>query len=158
MAVAGRKPIEDRSQARNRMPAAEGTEWREVIDVPFDGPPLPPRPGVASTEDPHSGESTPAERGWPDWTSRWWEAIRTMPHTARWTLSEWESAFSVAEAHARFVEGWKGCATGAELRIKEKALGTTADALRDLRIRYVQPADPSAPLPANVIAVDFGEL
>jgi hypothetical protein len=159
MAVAGRKPIEDRSQARNRMPAAEGTEWREYLDVPFEGgPSLPDRPGAVSKEDPHIEESTPAERGFPAWTLRWWEAIRRMPHCVDWSPADWEFAFAVAEAHARFVEGWKGCATGAELRIKEKALGTTHDARRDLRIRYAPAPDPDAPLPANVTRVDFGEL
>jgi hypothetical protein len=63
-----------------------------------------------------------------------------------------------AEAHARFVEGWRGCASGAELRAREKLLGMTRDARRDLRIRYVPAPDPDAPLPANVIRGDFGEL
>jgi hypothetical protein len=159
VAVAGRKPIEDRSQARNRMPAAEGTEWREVYNVPYqDGPPLPARAGGWTKEDPNSEESTPAERGWPDWTERWYGVVSRMPHAVLWDPSDWEFVFAVAEAHARFIEGWKGCATGAELRIKEKAIGMTHDARRDLRIRYVDPPDPDADLPANVTRVDFGTL
>lgn len=159
MAIAGAKPKEDRSQVRHRVPQAEGAEWTEVVDVPFEGgPALPDRPGSASTEDPHAGDATPVERGWPAWSLRWWEAVRAMPHCALWSPTDWEFAFAVAEAHARFVEGWKGCATGAELRIKEKALGTTADARRDLRIRYVKPRDPDEPLPANVVQGNFGEL
>jgi hypothetical protein len=161
MAVAGRKPIEDRSQARNRMPQAEGTEWREVVDVPFEaGPPLPPRTQAVSTEDPMFERRVELglDREWPEWTTRWWDAIRRMPHCALWSPTDWEAAFSVAEAHARFVEGWKGCATGAELRIKEKALGTTHDARRDLRIRYVKPPEAGADLPANVTRGNFGEL
>ncbi len=141
------------------MPAAEGTEWREVVDVPFEAaPPLPPRAGGWSKEDPNAGESLPEERGWPAWTERWYGAISRMPHAALWSSADWEFVFSVAEAHARFIEGWKGCATGAELRIKEKAIGLTHDARRDLRIRYVKPADPNAVLPANVTRGNFGEL
>ena len=41
----------------------------------------------------------------------------------------------MVETHARFVEG----ANGTELRIREKQLGVTMDARRDLRIRYVEP-------------------
>ncbi len=161
MATRGAKPKEDRAQVRHRVPQAEGTEWREVVDVPFGGgPPLPARPTGWSSEDPSTKERDLADRVWPEWTERWWNAIRTMPHCALWTPTDWEAAFSVAEAHARFVEGWKGCATGAELRIKEKAIGTTHDARRDLRIRYVPAPDPSADvdLPDNVTRGNFGEL
>ncbi|MEV2236688.1 hypothetical protein [Micromonospora sp. NPDC049891] len=58
-----------------------------------------------------------------------------------------------AEVHARFVEG--GSAT--ELRIREKLLGTTLDARRDLRIRYVDPkpaASPAGAAGAGVTKLD----
>ena len=157
MAVAGRKPIEDREQARNRMPAAEGTEWRDVIDVPFtDAPPLPPRDESSSTS-----EGRPigifADR-WPKSTLAWWKVVSAMPHCALWYPADWRYAMDTAEAHARFAEGWKGCASGAELRMRERRLGMTHDDRRDLRIRYVKAPDPNAPLPANVTRVDFGEL
>ena len=157
MPIAGRKPIEDRSQARNRMPPAVGAEWVEVVDLPHDGPKLPPR------DDPEYGEGKPPAlmgqgRAWPKSTLAWWEAVRTMPHAARWSEAEWATAIGAAETHARFAEGWKGCASGAELRQREKLLGMTADARRDLRIRYVPAPDPDAPLPANVTRGNFGEL
>lgn len=158
MAVAGRKPIEDRAQARNRMPQAEGTEWVEVVNLPFAaGPPLPSR------EDPEFGEGKPPalmgqERRWPKSTERWWQAISSMPHCVLWGPTDWEYAIATAESHARFIEGWKGCQTGAELRMRERRLGITHDDRRDLRIRYVKPPDPDAPLPANVTRGNFGEL
>jgi hypothetical protein len=158
MAVAGAKPKEDRSQVRHRNPQAEGTEWREVDDVPFEGaPPLPPRdnPEYAEGKLPAlMGQSS----GWPKSTERWWKVVSAMPHCATWHPADWQYAIDTAEAHARFAEGWRGCASGAELRMRERRLGLTHDDRRDLRIRYVPPKDPDAPLPENVIAVNFGEL
>ena len=155
MPVTGPKPREDREQVRHRNPVAEGAEWLEVVDLPHDGPKLgarPESPGILSDRP----LGMPA--GWPDATLEWWEAVRTMPHAARWSRAEWATAMTAAEAHARFVEGWKGCASGAEVRQREKLLGMTADARRDLRIRYVKAPDPDAELPANVTRVDFGSL
>lgn len=157
MAVAGAKPKEDRTQIRHRVPQAEGTEWREVADVPFASPPpLPAR-------DEHSSTSEGRPIGvfadaWPKSTERWYRAVSHAPHAILWTPLDWEYVFDTAEAHARFAEGWKGCASGAELRMREKRLGMTHDDRRDLRIRYVKPADPDAPLPANVTRGNFGEL
>lgn len=153
MAVAGAKPKEDRSQIRHRVPQAEGTEWQEVVAVPFEGaPPLPPRDECSSTS-----EGRPIgvfAEAWPKSTERWWRAVSTMPHCALWLAADWQYAIATAEAHARFAEGWKGCASGAELRMRERRLGMTHDDRRDLRIRYVPPKDPDAPLPANVARLD----
>ena len=142
------------------MPPAAGTEWREVFDVPFDGPALGARPRSASTENPDvrdADEPAAADGIWPDATLQWWAVVRTMPHAKLWGPAEWLTARAAAETHARFIEGWKGCVTGAELRQREKQLGMTYDARRDLRIRYVpapEPADPNAPLPQNVARLD----
>nr|WP_189079253.1 hypothetical protein [Mangrovihabitans endophyticus] len=92
--------------------------------------------------------------GWPERTQQWWKTVRRMPHAKLWTESEWQFAFDVAEIHARFIEAWKG-ANGTELRQREKLLGTTADARRDLRIRYVDPRpDDEEQLPAEVTRLD----
>jgi hypothetical protein len=145
---------------RHRNPQAEGTEWREVENVEHDGPALGPRPVDLQTgaERPRH---IPLDAGWPEATLDWWEAVRTMPHAVLWTRAEWRTARDAAETHARFVEGWKGCSSGSELRQREKQLGMTHDARRDLRIRYVEPKakpDPAA-LPANVSRLDdFREL
>jgi hypothetical protein len=157
MAVPGTKPKEDRSQVRYRGKPAEGGEWTEVPDVEHDGPPLGDRPESSSL----AGERPLGVRAdaWPQETLDWWEDVRTMPHAARWSRAEWRTAKTAAESHARFVEGWKGCASGSELRQREKQLGMTADARRDLRIRYVPAASEQPELPSNVSRLDdFREL
>ncbi len=155
MAIAGAKPKEDRSQIRHRIPPAEGTEWREVPNVEHDGPALGPRPVDLATGAERPWH-IPLDAGWPAATEDWWEAVRTMPHAKLWTRAEWRIARDAAEVHARFVEGWKGCSSGSELRQREKQLGMSHDARRDLRIRYVEPKakpDPAA-LPDNVTSIN----
>lgn len=161
MAMVGAKPKEDRSQIRHRNPVAVGAEWVDVEDLPFNGPPLGDRPASSTLAPERPGGEDADLAGWPWATERWWEAVRTMPHAKLWTVAEWETARAAAETHARFIEGWKGCASGAELRQREKALGMTRDSRRDLRIRYVEPKaapDPNA-TPAGVTNLaDYRDL
>lgn len=146
MPAPGAKPKQDRSQVVHKNPTHE---FVEVLDVPFaDAPPLRPRAtGGISVLDVGAANSS----DWPDVTRGWWAAISTMPHCARWTPTDWQFAMDTAEIHARTMEAWKGY-TGAELRQREKILGTTADARRDLRIKYVpHPVEPAAgDVPDNV--------
>ncbi|MDQ8046725.1 MAG: hypothetical protein REI11_19120 [Patulibacter sp.] len=129
MALNGRKPNPDRTLVRNRNAVSE---WTEYLNVPFRGaPPLPARQPVMD------GDVQVAQE-WPAATLRWWKAVSQMPHAVAWTQTDWEYAFLTAEVHARFTLAWKG-ATGAELRMREKYMGTFAEARRDLRIRYVDP-------------------
>ena len=114
MAIAGRKPKDDDRKVNPNPPTHE---WVEVEDVPF------------------LGDRPKARPEWPQDTKRWWTAVSTMAHCIRWTATEWESALVAGRLHAAVVNGDLGRA--AELRIREKAMGTTAEALRDLRIRYV---------------------
>lgn len=145
MAVPGTKPKADRTQVRHRNTSA--VEWTEVPNVPFeDGPPLPSRHTFRD-----DGEEI---TGWPTPTREWWDALRRMPHAKLWNATDWRYAFDVAEAHARFYEAWRGCAPGTELRNREKALGLTMDARRDLRIRYVDPPPASTGPPADVVQLD----
>lgn len=97
----------------------------------MNAPPLPPRTMAEGPDAPVG-----ALDRWPDATQRWYRAISRMPHAKLWRPAQWEFVFTVAESHARFMEGWKGHG-GAELRIREAKLGTTDESLRDLRIRYV---------------------
>jgi len=123
----GPKPRDDRSQVRNRMAVLE---FDEYPDVPFEGPKLPRR---------HSYFHGVRRDGvWPAATLRWWEAIRTMPHAKVWTATDWEFAFLTAEGHARYTEGG-GSMT--EIRARERRMGTTVDARKDMRIRYVAPSE-----------------
>ncbi|MEU8264926.1 hypothetical protein AB0C02_30470 [Micromonospora sp. NPDC048999] len=148
MAVAGRKPKDDRSQVRHRNPATH--DWAEVVNLPYDGdhPSLPTR--MVRVED-KDGKAVSKRGGWPAATRRWWETVSTMPHCRLWEPSDWQFAVDSAEVHARWVE-----ATGpaSEVRIREKLLGVTLDARRDLRIRYVEPKTPAAGDGAGVVQLD----
>lgn len=120
MGVTGRKPKPD-GQKRNRHQPVY--DWVEVPDRPFKGRPLPARqPGGAA---------------WPPWTKQWWAAISKMPHCVLWGETDWRYALDTAVVAARFHAGDMRAA--AELRNREKLLGNTFDARRDLRIRYVDP-------------------
>lgn len=127
MAVSGAKPKPD-GQRRTRHPLTQ--DWTIVADRPYEGgPALPERVG-----------------GWPAATTRWWAAVSRMPHCELWTEADWAFALDTAEVHARFALGET---QGTELRIREKLLGVTLDARRDLRIRYVAaPAAEAAPAEA----------
>jgi hypothetical protein len=59
-----------------------------------------------------------------------------MPHASLWTEADWQFALDTAEVAAAFHEGDTKMAV--ELRQREKIMGTTLDARRDLRIRYVE--------------------
>lgn len=74
---------------------------------------------------------------WPAETRRWWRAVSRMPHASLWTDSDWQYALDTACVAAAFHAG--DARMAAELRQREKVLGTTQDARRDLRLRYVEP-------------------
>lgn len=144
MAMAGRKPKPE-EERRNRMPPTH--EWVEVENVPYSGPV--PRLPQRWAFDPE--ELTRVHVRYPARTLQWWAVVCRMPHCVLWTDVDWQYALDVVEAHARYVEG----ASGAELRIREKLLGTTMDSRRDLRIRYVEPKPerPEGPS-AEVVQLD----
>jgi hypothetical protein len=71
-----------------------------------------------------------------DRTKDWWEAVSTMPHCRLWSKSDWAFALDTAMVHASSVYG--SVTAASELRQREKILGTTLDARRDLRIRYAE--------------------
>lgn len=152
MAVAGAKPKVDRSQVRHRIPPTH--EWTDVDDVPFAGAPeLPSRNGQVSYAD----AGVEVGQTYPEATVRWYRTISRMPHAKLWTEADWEFVFATAEIHARTMEAWRGY-TGTELRNREKLLGITGDARRDLRIRYVKPknidAEAAAAEADNVVSIN----
>lgn len=124
MPVAGRKPKPE-GQARNRNKPTY--DWTEVVDEPFKGgPKLPSR--------------MPNGLPWPATTKQWWKVVSSMPHCTLWSLSDWEYALDTAYLKALFhMQGQTSVAT--EVRNRERVLGTTADYRRDLRIKYVSPAE-----------------
>lgn len=129
MAVTGRKPKDD-EQKVTRHALTQG--WVEVPDMPYEGD-RPQLKGVGRV-----GMATRA----------WWEGISTMPHCVLWTPTDWQFALDTARIHAAFARG--DMARAGELRVREKQMGTTLDARRDLRIRYVSPL-------AGIIPVDDSE-
>lgn len=74
---------------------------------------------------------------WPAETRKWWKAISSMPHCALWDDADWQFALDTATLAAAFHAGDLRLAH--ELRSRERIMGTTMDARRDLRIRYVSP-------------------
>lgn len=113
--VAGRKPKEDGQKVTRH---ALTQEWVDVPRVRYAGE----RPDM-----PYKSKAT----------VQWWEAVSTMPHCALWDREDWQFALDTARIHSQFARGKLTLA--GELRIREKVMGTTLDARRDLRIRYVDP-------------------
>lgn len=129
MGMAGRKPS-DRPTVTRHKPTVD---WTEVVDTPFTGatPELPLTRQVVDK----SGEVL--EVPVPDATRAWWDALCRMPHCVLWQDSDWAFALDTAMVHAQASYGV--ISAMAELRMREKSLGTTVDSRRDLRIRYVEP-------------------
>lgn len=73
-----------------------------------------------------------------------------MPHCCLWTAADWQFAFDTALVAARFHGGDVKAAY--ELRAREKVMGTTLDARRDLRIRYMEPQRNEQP--ASITAIE----
>lgn len=115
MPAIGRKPKPE-DQRRNRHQPTH--EWIDVLNAPYEG-------GV------------PAVGRLPARSQRWWSTISRMPHVVLWDESDWQFAIDTAHIHAEWVRTKRG-GLASELRLREKLLGTTWDARRDLRIRYVQ--------------------
>lgn len=143
MPVAGRKPKPD-GQARNR--AKPVHDWVEIVDTPFDGdrPTLPKKRRIVL----QFGDTKDIKLH--DLTHEWWATVSTMPHCSLWTEADWRYAISTALVADAFHYGHTPSAT--ELARREKVLGTTVDARRDLRIRYVE-AKTDEP-PAEVTRLD----
>jgi len=129
MGMAGRKPSERPTVTRHK----PTVDWTDVVNTPFVGwtPELPETRLVAQK----SGEVI--EVPVPDATRKWWSALCVMPHCVLWQESDWAFAVDTAMVHAQASYGV--ISAMAELRMREKSLGTTVDARRDLRIRYVEP-------------------
>lgn len=131
MAIRGRKP-KPPGQARHRNKLVH--KWTEVPSVPFRGAPKLPAQRCNG-------------RGWSQRDRKTWRAWSTMPHCVLWQPSDWEFAFTTMEIAARVHDGELRWA--AELRARQKVLGTTWEALRDQRIRSVDLAEES-PMSAEV--------
>jgi hypothetical protein len=88
---------------------------------------------------------------WPAATKRWWRAVSRLPHCTMWTEADWQFALDTAYLVAAFHIGNHRLAM--EIRVRERIMGTTADARRDLRIRYVDATPPEAKDDPSVTAI-----
>lgn len=93
---------------------------------------------------------------WPAETRRWWRAVSRMPHCSLWTDADWQFALDTACVAAAFHAG--DARVASELRQREKILGTTADARRDLRIRYVPPEEPTEEAPGVAVMATYRRM
>lgn len=107
-------------------------DWTEVPNRPYEGP-SPDLPRLAN------------RRKWTDIVTEWWETTRSMPHCVLWTAADWQFAVETALMKDLF---WRNYSDGdmkgtmaTEIRRREAQLGTTAESLRQLRIRYVPVAE-----------------
>jgi hypothetical protein len=128
--------MKPKPQGESRFRGERMHGWIEVDRTPFDGgPDLPAR---CRTGEP-----------WPDWTRERWEAWRSMPHARLWLGPDWQYALDTVElAVSAFQDGAK-VGLFAELRLRERQMGTTWSARQDMRIRYIEPT-PETAEPASV--------
>lgn len=148
MPVAGRKPKD--GPVRHHTPAAH--DWVEVVSAPFAGRPLVGLPSKRRITDRYGEVRVSA---WEPMTKTWWKTISSMPHCRLWTIADWQFAVATAVIADKTFRGDSSAA--AELRQREKILGTTIDARRDLRIRYVLKIDEprlAVVLPSAMASID----
>lgn len=132
----GRKPNTG-TPVRHRVKPVH--EWVEVPDVPFDGACSLPK-------------TQPGQPSWPTATRHWWKAVSRMPHCSVWAESDWQFALDTALVAAAFHGG--DIRAAQELRRREKVMGTTLDARRNLRIRYM-PAEQEEERPGVTAIEDY---
>jgi hypothetical protein len=102
-------------------------DWTEVPNVPFEG-------GPALRARRRNGDP------WPQACKRKWDAWRKMPHCVLWDDTDWEYAFDSIEVAASMIGGvgaQHDPRYAAELRNREKVMGTTLDYRREIRVRYI---------------------
>jgi hypothetical protein len=127
MAMPGRKPSERPVVHRNK----PSIDWTEVPNTPYAGD----RPELPETREIVDKTGVVSELPYSKATRKWWASVSSMPHCVLWHASDWAYALDTAVVHDQASYG--SVSAMAELRLREKSLGTTFDARRDLRIRYV---------------------
>lgn len=119
MALRGAAP---KTIKHGRTPSAD---WTEVADVPYTGP---------SPELP----KLPNRARWNDLVVQWWGQVRTMPHCVLWRPTDWMFAVETAmQKHDYYADSERKTTAATEIRRREAQMGTTSEARRQLRIRYV---------------------
>ena len=115
----------------NKVGHSANADWTEVPDKPFDGP---------SPDLPDLGDG----RSWHKEVQEWYETARRMPHCILWRDSDWNYAIETAYLRNEYWDdfGHSGVRVtlAVEIRRRDDQLGTTSEARRKLRLRYVDPA------------------
>lgn len=120
------------TQSARRLGHSQNADWTEVPNRPYEGtsPELPKLPGRAKYH---------------PLVTCWWEMVRIMPHCARWAPTDWQYAVETALLkHYFWVDASGGevkTTAATEIRRREDNMGTTEEARRKLRIRYVDVPD-----------------
>lgn len=119
------------------------SDWADVPNVPYEGP-SPDLPKLTR------------RRRWRDEVADWWEEVRRMPHCAMWTATDWrfaiETAFMKQQFWLELDEGEMKTTTATEIRRREDQMGTTGEARRKLRVRYIEVLDEQERVPAPMVA------
>ncbi len=123
MPTRGRKP-KPPGQAVNRNATLD---FVEVPNVRFGG--APKLPATRANGEPWSVRGRAKWRAW-----------SSMPHCVLWEAEDWQFAFDTIEVAERFL-ATDDPRAGAELRNREKVMGTTFDYRRDIRVRFVDPVE-----------------
>lgn len=131
----------------NKHGRGAAADWTDVPAVAYTGasPDLPRLPG---------------RKKWSELTLQWWDQVRAMPHCGLWEPTDWTFAIETALLKEMFWrqydDGEAKSTMATEIRRREAAMGTTAEARRQLRIRYV-PVNDTADLPepdTDVVVVE----
>lgn len=147
MAVTGPEP---KANKHGRTPNA--VEWVEVPNVPYDGP-VPELPAKRSFVTP---EGVVLELDINERTRAWWAVVSRMPHCRLWTEADWQFALDTALLKDGFyVAPAQTVTIAVEIRRREDQLGTTVEARRKLRIRYVDPVETTDGAPDML---DLGQM
>lgn len=111
--------------------AGKADGWIEVVDEPYTGP-------GNDMELP----KLPHRRKWAPQVEAWWQQVRRMPHCVLWGPTDWVFAIETAYLKQDFWAEYAGdvvhSTKATEIRRREDQMGTTVEARRKLRIRYVR--------------------
>ncbi len=120
------------AQLARRLGHSANADWTEVPNRPYEGA-SPDLPGLPGRQKYHPLVVT------------WWDMVRQMPHCVSWSPTDWQFAVETALLKNYFwmdASGGEVKTTAAtEIRRREDMLGTTEEARRKLRIRYVEVPD-----------------
>lgn len=122
------------AQRGARLGHSAHADWTDVADVPFAAGEQRELPKLSG------------RRKWNDLVVRWWAIVRTMPHCVLWTEADWIFAEETAlMKHDYFADDDKKTTLATEIRRREDIMGTTIEARRKLRIRYIDSSDAGEP-------------